>query len=114
MLGCLFCKIVQKQIPSKIVYEDDKCIAFEDIDSQAPVHVLIIPKEHIPTILEINETHKDILFNMYQVANKIATERNIANRGFRLVVNCNAEAGQSVFHIHMHLIGGRHMQWPPG
>ena len=114
MLGCLFCKIVQKQIPSKIVYEDDKCMAFEDVNPQAPVHILIIPKEHIPTILDINELHKDILFDMYAAANKIANERNIANRGFRLVVNCNAEAGQSVFHVHMHVLGGRHMAWPPG
>lgn len=114
MVGCLFCRIVQKQIPSKLVHDDEKCIAFEDINPQAPVHILIIPKEHIPTILDINESHKDLLFNMYTVANKIAEEKNIATRGFRLVINCNAEAGQSVFHIHMHMLGGRHMAWPPG
>lgn len=114
MLGCLFCKIVQKQIPAKIVYEDDKVLAFEDVSPQAPVHILIIPKEHIPTVNDINEGHKDLVIGMFGTAKKIAVERNIAMQGYRLVFNTNAEAGQSVFHVHMHLLGGRHLNWPPG
>ena len=110
MVGCIFCKIIKKEIPSKIVYEDETVMVFEDIEPKAPVHMLIVPKLHIPTILDINEAHKDVLFHMYEVANKIATEKNIAARGFRLIVNCNAEAGQTVFHIHMHLLGGKHME----
>ena len=114
MLGCLFCKIVQKQIPAKIVFEDDKVLAFEDVSPQAPVHILIIPKEHIPTVNDITEMHKDILNDMFLVAKNIAKEKNIAMQGYRLVMNTNAEAGQTVFHIHMHLLGGRHLTWPPG
>ncbi|OGF48533.1 MAG: histidine triad nucleotide-binding protein [Candidatus Firestonebacteria bacterium RIFOXYA2_FULL_40_8] len=114
MMGCIFCKIVQKQIPAKIVYEDEKVLAFEDSTPQAPVHILIIPKEHIPTVNDINESHKEILSALFAVAKKIAEENNIAQRGYRLVMNTNAEAGQSVFHIHLHILGGRHMAWPPG
>ncbi len=114
MVGCIFCKIVQKQIPAKIVYEDDSVLAFEDVNPQAPVHVLIIPKEHIPTALDICDKHGDILCKLYAAAKKIAVEKQIDTRGFRLVVNTNAEAGQTVFHLHMHLLGGRHMAWPPG
>jgi len=114
MMGCIFCKIVQKQIPAKIVYEDEKVLAFEDATPQAPVHILIIPKEHIPTVNDINEGHKEILSALFAVAKKIAEEKNIAQKGYRLVMNTNAEAGQSVFHIHMHILGGRHLTWPPG
>ncbi|MEI7904892.1 MAG: histidine triad nucleotide-binding protein [Candidatus Firestonebacteria bacterium] len=114
MVGCIFCKIVQKQIPAKIAYEDDYVLAFEDVDPQAPVHFLVIPKEHIGTVLEVDEKHKDILCKMYEAAAKLAVEKKIDSRGFRLVINTNSEAGQTVFHLHMHLLGGRHMAWPPG
>ena len=114
MVGCIFCKIAGKQIPGKIVYEDELVVAFEDVEPKAPVHILIIPREHIPTVLELTPAHKEALFRMHEAAIKIAKERNIDSRGFRLVMNTNAEAGQSVFHIHMHLLGGRHLSWPPG
>ncbi|OGF44836.1 MAG: histidine triad nucleotide-binding protein [Candidatus Firestonebacteria bacterium RIFOXYC2_FULL_39_67] len=114
MMGCVFCKIVQKQIPAKIVYEDDRVLAFEDSTPQAPVHILIIPKEHIPTVNDINDSHKELINSLFSAAKKIAEEKNIAQRGYRLVMNTNAEAGQSVFHIHMHILGGRHLAWPPG
>ncbi len=114
MVGCIFCKIAGKQIPGKIVYEDELVVAFEDLDPKAPVHILIIPREHIPTVLELTSVHKEILFRMHETAAKVAKERNIDSRGFRLVMNTNAEAGQSVFHLHLHLLGGRHLAWPPG
>jgi histidine triad (HIT) family protein len=113
-MDCLFCKIIKKEIPSKFVYEDELIYAFEDINPQAPVHILLIPKKHIATILDITDIDKEILLNMYKVANKIATDKKIEKDGFRLVVNCNRGAGQSVYHIHMHLLGGRAMTWPPG
>jgi histidine triad (HIT) family protein len=113
-MDCLFCKIAEKKIPAKIVYEDDRSVAFEDINPQAPVHLLIIPKKHIPTISDIETSDNALAGHLIQVANKLARERGIAKRGYRLVMNCNREAGQTVFHIHIHLIGGRPMQWPPG
>ena len=114
MMGCIFCKIVQKQIPAKIVYEDEKVLAFEDATPQAPVHILIIPKEHIPTVNDINESHKEIMSALFSAVKKIAEEKGVAQKGYRLIMNTNAEAGQSVFHIHMHILGGRHLTWPPG
>jgi histidine triad (HIT) family protein len=113
-MSCLFCKIVEKKIPSKIVYEDERVLAFEDINPQAPIHILVIPKKHISTSLEIKSDDNELVGYMFQAANKIAKERNIAERGFRLVMNCNRESGQTVFHIHLHLLGGRIMHWPPG
>lgn len=113
-MDCLFCKIIKKEIPGKVVYEDKDIYALDDINPQAPVHILIIPKKHTPTILDIQDSDKDILYNMYKIANKIAIDKNIAKDGFRLVVNCNRGAGQSVYHIHMHLLGGRIFAWPPG
>ncbi len=113
-MNCLFCKIVEKKIPSKIVYEDERVLAFEDINPQAPIHILVIPKKHISTSLEIKSDDNELVGYMFQTANKIAKERNIAERGFRLVMNCNRESGQTVFHIHLHLLGGRIMHWPPG
>jgi len=113
-MSCLFCKIVENKIPSKIVYEDERVLAFEDINPQAPVHILVIPKKHISTSLEIKSDDNELVGYMFQIANKIAKEKNIAERGFRLVMNCNRESGQTVFHIHLHLLGGRIMHWPPG
>ena len=113
-MGCLFCDIVEKKLQAKIVYEDDHVLAFEDINPQAPVHVLVIPKKHIPTNIEIREEDNILVGHMLQVANRIAKNKGIDTRGFRLVMNCNAEAGQTVFHIHLHVLGGRFMHWPPG
>ena len=113
-MDCLFCSVIEKKIPSKIVYEDDQVLAFEDIHPQAPVHILIIPRKHISTVLEATPGDNALLGHMFQTANLIAKERNIAEDGFRLVMNCNREAGQTVFHIHLHLLAGRTMRWPPG
>ena len=113
-MSCLFCKIVEKKIPSKSVYEDESVLAFEDINPQAPVHILIIPKKHISTSLEITDEDNAMIGRLFQVANDIARNRGVADRGFRLVMNCNREAGQTVFHIHLHLLAGRAMHWPPG
>jgi histidine triad (HIT) family protein len=113
-MSCLFCKIINKEIPAKIVYEDDSIIAFEDVNPQAPVHILVIPRIHIPTTLDIDDKDNELIGRMVQVASKIARDREIADSGFRIVLNCNKDAGQTVFHIHLHLIGGRPMNWPPG
>jgi len=111
---CIFCKIVDKEIKAGIVYEDDEIIAFKDINPKAPVHILIIPKSHIPSINDINETDYLVLGKMFGVAKKVAVDNGISESGYRLVVNCKRNAGQEVFHIHMHLLGGRKMRWPPG
>lgn len=113
-MKCVFCEIVNKKIPAKVAYEDDMVLAFEDINPQSPVHTLIIPKKHISTNLEIKESDNGLVGHMFQVANQIAKDKGIAEKGFRLVMNCNQESGQTVFHIHLHLLGGRRMHWPPG
>ena len=113
MTDCLFCKIVNKELPSEIVYEDDDVLAFRDIKPQAPVHILIIPKRHIETLADLTEDDEDIIGHAMFVASRLARDLGI-DKGFRVVVNCGKEAGQSVFHIHMHLLGGRSLGWPPG
>lgn len=113
-MRCIFCAIAEKKISSKIVYEDDRVCAFEDINPQAPVHILIIPRKHISTVLEMSPDDDVLVGHMFQVANVLARERGFAEKGFRLVMNCNREAGQTVFHIHLHLLAGRIMHWPPG
>jgi len=112
MNDCIYCKIINKEVSSEIVYEDDEVIAFNDINPQAPVHVLIIPKEHIPTFNDI--TDFNIIQKIGEVIQKLAKEKNINTDGYRVVTNCNQKGGQSVFHLHFHLLGGRVMQWPPG
>ncbi len=114
MEGCIFCSIVGGKTPVDKVYEDDKVIAFKDINQQAPTHILIIPKEHIPTLLDIREKHQELIGWIHIVASRLAKEFGIADDGFRVVNNCNDYGGQSVFHIHFHLLGGRRLQWPPG
>ena len=104
---CIFCKIINKEIPSTIVYEDDEVIAFEDINPIAPVHVLIIPKEHIEMVTELNEENSKFLPKIYLIANKIAEIKGIKEKGFRIIVNCGEDGGQEVHHIHFHLIGGK-------
>lgn len=113
-MDCLFCKIAKREIPSKIIYEDELSLAFEDINPQAPVHTLIIPKKHISKLLELKTEDHSLIGHLFQVANKIASEKGIAERGFRVVANCNPESGQTIYHIHLHLLGGRAMHWPPG
>ncbi len=111
----IFSKIIRKEIPADIVYESDNVLAFRDINPKAPVHVLIIPKIEIPTIREINGSeHAMLLGEMYDAANKIAKDEGISEDGFRVVFNCGDNGGQEVYHIHMHLLGGRQMKWPPG
>jgi len=113
-MNCLFCKIIKQEIPASIVYEDDSILAFEDVNPQAPVHILVIPKKHVATALDLSTEDNELIGQMYQVANGIAKDRKVADRGFRLVMNCNRDAGQTVFHVHLHLLGGRSMTWPPG
>lgn len=104
---CVFCKIINREIPSTIVYEDDEIIAFEDIEPVAPVHVLIIPKEHIEALTELNEENSKFISKIYLVANKIAEMKGIKERGFRVIVNCGEDGGQVVKHLHFHLLGGK-------
>ncbi|MEN3044964.1 MAG: histidine triad nucleotide-binding protein [Candidatus Hydrothermales bacterium] len=112
-MECLFCKIINKEINSKIVYEDEKCLAFEDINPQAPTHILIVPKKHIGSLREMNVEDENLIGHILYVISKIALERKLEN-GFRVVVNDGKEAGQSIFHLHFHLLGGRILGWPPG
>jgi histidine triad (HIT) family protein len=114
MADCLFCKIVNREIPASIVYEDDRLLAFNDTNPQAPTHVLVVPKRHIASLSDLTPADDAIVGEMVRRAAAIAAERGIASGGFRTVFNTNAGAGQSVFHIHLHLIGGRIMHWPPG
>lgn len=109
MENCIFCKIIKREIPSEIVYEDEKILAFKDINPVAPVHVLIIPKVHIKNVMEINEHNADILKDIHLAAKKIAIEVGLGDKGFRLINNCGEEAGQTVFHLHYHLIGGKEL-----
>jgi histidine triad (HIT) family protein len=112
--SCLFCKIVKREIPASIVYEDDRVLAFNDINPQAPTHVLVVPKKHISTLNDLAAGDDQIVGEVVRRAAAIAADRGIAAGGFRTVFNTNKEAGQTVFHIHLHLLGGRPMQWPPG
>jgi histidine triad (HIT) family protein len=111
----IFSKIINREIPADIVYETDSVLAFRDINPQAPTHILIIPKIEIATVKELKGSkHSDLLGDLYDAANEIAKSEGIADDGFRLVFNCGAAGGQEVYHIHMHLLGGRQMKWPPG
>ncbi|MFB0564650.1 MAG: histidine triad nucleotide-binding protein [Candidatus Aminicenantaceae bacterium] len=114
MEDCLFCKIVKKEIPANIVFENERLLAFKDIDPQAPVHILFIPKEHFASLKEVPEEKKDILTELLLQTRKIAEKEGISERGYRIVLNTEKESGQAVFHIHFHLLGGRQMTWPPG
>lgn len=111
---CLFCKIVQKQIPSTIVTETDDWVAFRDINPQAPTHILIVPRKHIPSLNELSEGDAELLGRLLVGAKELAAREGIADPGYRTVINTNAGAGQSVFHVHIHLLGGRALRWPPG
>jgi len=111
---CLFCKIANKEIPARIVFEDPDLIAFEDVKAQAPVHVLIIPKDHIGRVSDLTEADCDMVGRLILAANRIAAERGVRDSGYRIVFNCNRDAGQAVLHLHLHLLAGRKFSWPPG
>lgn len=112
-MDCIFCKIAAGEIPSQKVYEDDRIVAFRDLDPQAPVHVLLIPKEHIASANDITEDNCGIVGHIYLAASKLAKELQLDN-GYRIVNNCGEDGGQTVQHLHFHLLGGRSMEWPPG
>jgi histidine triad (HIT) family protein len=114
MSDCLFCRIIKREIPASIVYEDDRVLAFNDINPQAPLHALVIPKQHIERLTDLTPDHDAIVGELARRAAAIAREKGYADRGFRTVFNTNADAGQTVFHIHMHLLAGRRLGWPPG
>jgi histidine triad (HIT) family protein len=114
MNDCLFCRIIKREIPASIVYEDDLLLAFNDIHPQAPTHVLLVPKRHIPSLNEMGAGDNQIVGELHRRAAALARDRGIAESGFRTVFNTNRDAGQTVFHIHLHLLGGRPLQWPPG
>jgi len=111
---CLFCKIIKKDIPSEIEYEDDDMIAIRDVNPQAPVHILVIPKRHIAKVEDLRESDNELIGKLITLARKIAKEKKVEKDSFRLVFNNGTLAGQSVFHIHLHLLAGRKMVWPPG
>lgn len=113
-MSCLFCKIIAGEIPAQIVYQDDRLVAIEDINPAAPLHLLLIPRKHIASTLDLAEVDDQLVGHLFRVAADIARQRGVAEDGFRIVTNTNAAAGQSVFHIHFHLLAGRHLQWPPG
>jgi len=114
MSDCLFCKIVSGDIQGDIVHQDDEILAFLDINPQAPTHILIIPKKHIATVNDLAEEDQQLIGKLFSDAKALAKQEGLSERGYRLVMNCNADAGQTVFHIHLHLLGGRTMKWPPG
>ena len=111
---CFFCKIVAGDVPAEIIYKSDNVIAFRDINPQAPTHVLIIPRKHISTMNDINPEHEAIVGSLFIAAKSIAAQEGLSDDGYRVVINCNEAAGQTVFHLHLHLLGGRLMNWPPG
>ena len=114
MRDCLFCGIIDGEVKAKVVYRDDAVVAFNDIKPRAPVHILIIPRKHIVSVLDIEPNDDALIGQIFQVAARLAHEHGIAESGFRVVVNAGPDAGQSVFHLHYHLLGGRQMGWPPG
>ena len=111
---CIFCRIAAGSIPARSAYEDDAVFAFHDIDPRAPVHVLLIPRKHVPSVNELNAADSEIIGKLYLAARKLAQELGVSNSGYRLVMNCGEDAGQSVDHMHLHMLGGRSLKWPPG
>ena len=114
MSDCLFCKIVSGDIPADVVLDADELVAFRDINPQAPTHVLVIPKRHIPTVNDLDAADEELVGKLFLAAQSIAKAEGLADDGYRLVMNTNGDGGQSVFHIHLHLLGGRRLGWPPG
>jgi histidine triad (HIT) family protein len=112
--NCIFCKVAAKQIPAKLVHEDDMAIAFEDINPQAPTHILIVPKNHVPDIHSMTPADRQMVGHLFLIAQSIAEKQGLDQRGYRMVINNGRDAGQTVFHIHLHLLSGRSFAWPPG
>lgn len=112
--GCLFCRIISRELSSVTVYEDDHAFAFEDIHPQAPVHLLIVPKKHIAQLSDLTAEDLGLMGHLFWVATRLAEAKGIAEQGYRTVINCGSEAGQTVFHLHLHMMGGRSFRWPPG
>ena len=114
MSDCIFCKIIAGDIPAEIIYQNDDVLAFRDLNPQAPLHVLVIPKKHIATINDMTAADAELVGKLYLAAQTIARQEGVADDGYRTVMNCNALAGQTVFHMHLHVLAGRAMNWPPG
>jgi len=113
-VDCIFCKIAAKELPAKIVYEDQDLVAFRDINAVAPTHILIIPRAHLETVNDLEDAHAEMIGRLHLAAKRLAAREKLAERGYRLVLNCGPDAGQAVLHLHLHLVGGRKMSWPPG
>jgi histidine triad (HIT) family protein len=113
-MDCIFCKIAQGEIPAKIVHKDEKLVAFRDVAPQAPVHLLIIPVRHLSTIKELKTEDRELVGDMVLLANRLANDEGISDDGYRLVLNCGPHGGQTAYHVHMHVLGGRALHWPPG
>jgi len=111
---CIFCRIVDRQAPAKIVFEDETSVAFEDLNPQAPVHLLVVPRRHLPSLKEATAEDEPLLGHLFTVAANLARERGLETKGYRTVINNGSGAGQSVFHLHVHVLGGRVFRWPPG
>jgi len=114
MSDCLFCKIVEKKIPARLVQEDEYTVAFDDINPQAPVHTLVIPKRHVATVQDLGQEDEALLARLLMCCTKVAALKGLQSSGYRVVTNTGRDAGQTVFHLHFHVMGGRHMAWPPG
>ncbi|HEC31547.1 MAG TPA: histidine triad nucleotide-binding protein [Deltaproteobacteria bacterium] len=114
MVDCTFCRIIAKQMPGEIIYEDEEVVAFKDINPQAPVHFLVVPRKHIASVLDIQPEDERLIGRLLLVAKKLTNEIGISTKGFRLVINTGDNAGQNIYHIHIHVLGGRRMTWPPG
>lgn len=114
MTDCIFCKMVSGEIKPNVVAETDEVLAFRDINPQAPTHVLVVPKQHIASLNQVAEDHSELMGKLYLVAKQVAEQEDVAESGYRTVMNCGAGAGQTVFHIHLHVLGGRPLGWPPG
>ena len=113
-MSCLFCGILAHEIPASILYEDERLAVLQDVNPQAPMHVLVVPRKHIPTLNDLGPEDDGIVGEMFRRAAIVARERGVADAGYRAVFNCNRQAGQTVFHVHLHVIGGRSLEWPPG
>lgn len=114
MSTCIFCRIVEGSIPAKVVYQDEETVAFDDITPQAPVHTLVIPKRHVAAVQDLGEGDQALLGRLLLTCRKVATDKGLAESGYRIVANTGPDGGQSVFHLHFHVLGGRHLAWPPG
>ncbi len=114
MFGCIFCQVATRDKPAKLLYQDEDCVAFEDINPKAPVHVLVIPRKHLASLNHAGQDDERLLGHLLTVAARVAREKGIGDTGYRALINTNAEAGQTVFHLHLHVLGGRIMRWPPG